>query len=468
MDGFEACRRVVAMCSALEVAPAVILLTGSESMADMSRGFTAGADDIVTKSSNPSILRVRMQALLRRRTLQKQELQTERDTPGSEARFTEIAENVREVFWMISAATDEMLYVNLAYERIWGRSRESLYKDPMSWVDSILPADRERALATFQQQMRGELVESAYRIERPDGGVRWLSVRAFPVHDSDGKIIRVGGIAEDVTERKVAEEAMEQALDDAEAGNRAKSQFLNNISHEFRTPMNAILGMTELALDTELSSQQHEYLSVVKTSADSLLEIINDVLDFSGLETDKLQLEHAEFDLRGCIALSENAFKTAAALKDLTLTYEIAPGIPATVVGDHGRVSQVLTKLLSNGIKFTESGGVSLSVKAISTKRSGAILHFIVTDTGIGIPAEKQRSIFESFTQGDGATTRKFGGTGLGLTIASKLVRMMGGMMWLNSEVGKGSAFHVAIHFAENVAIEEVDRPLETGRFSHV
>jgi two-component system, sensor histidine kinase and response regulator len=203
--------------------------------------------------------------------------------------------------------------------------------------------------------------------------------------------------------------------------------------------------MTQVLLETELSSQQRDDLSIVKTSADFLLQIINDILDFSKIEANKLQLDPVEFDLRQCVAASENAVAITAAQKNLTLACEVEPEVPHKVVGDPGRLRQILVNLLNNGIKFTERGGVGLSVKVASMKLSEVVLHFTTSDTGIGVPAEKRQSIFEAFTQADSSFTRKFGGTGLGLTIASELVQLMGGRIWLDSEVGKGSAFHFTI-----------------------
>jgi two-component system sensor histidine kinase/response regulator len=209
--------------------------------------------------------------------------------------------------------------------------------------------------------------------------------------------------------------------------------------------------MTELLLESKLTPEQHENLSVVKASADSLLQVINDILDFSHIEARKLRLEHIEFNLRDCIARTEKALVIAAEQKYLHLMSVVEHGVPQKVVGDPDLLRQILINLLGNAIKFTDRGKVALRVKWVSKTANRAVLHFIVSDTGIGIPPEKQQLIFEAFAQVDSSFTGRFGGTGLGLTITSQLVRMMGGQIWLESEVGTGSTFHFTLQLEETV-----------------
>jgi PAS domain S-box-containing protein len=294
--------------------------------------------------------------------------------------------------------------------------------------------------------------------KRKDGSQATLLTSKVPLRGPSGDVIGILGIYSDISQRKLIEVELQRAKDAAEAASRAKSEFLANVSHEIRTPMNGILGMTELALDTVLTPEQREYLGMVKSSADALLVVINDILDFSKIEAGKLDLSPVDFGLRDSLGDTIKTMALRAHQKGLELAFHARPGVPEGLIGDCMRLRQVIVNLVGNAIKFTDKGEIVVLVEMAEEKNNisgnksddSCLLHFMVTDTGIGVPADKQQSIFSAFEQADGSTTRKYGGTGLGLAISSRLVAMMGGRIWIDSQVGKGSTFHFTARFGKS------------------
>jgi PAS domain S-box-containing protein len=552
----------------------------------------------------------------------------------SERNFRELTENINQVFFMTDTK-GKMLYVSPNYEKIWGRSCESLYQNPRSWLDAVYPEDRERSLTALESQLNsGMPFDDIYRIIKPDGQIRWIYSHSFTMVDQEGKPYRFPGYAEDITERKEAEislqkqfskalllrkitdeirqslqpqtvfenaarelgkvfecnhclifnyhceddphivcvaeyllgdypsllgikiyaqgdphlqkliqedqaiasdnvydnpllqptkhilekmevksllaigtfyqgemngvislhqcdnyrqwtkdeielleevaaqlgiaiaqsrllkqqkqgleelalknKALQQAQEEAEKANRAKSEFLAMMSHEIRTPMNGVVGMTNLLLDTPLTEAQQDFVETIRNSGDALLTIINDILDFSKIESGKLELEKTPFNLSECIETVLDLFAHQAEAKQLEIGYYCDFSIPKIIFGDITRIRQILVNLIGNGIKFTEKGKVIISISSYicDLHSKECEIHFSVKDTGIGISAEGQTKLFRSFSQVHTGTTRKYGGTGLGLAISKQLAELMGGKMWVESILNKGSTFHFTI-----------------------
>ena len=299
------------------------------------------------------------------------------------------------------------------------------------------------------------------RVEKetwPDGPDTWCSSTKLPLRDTDGNVIGTFGISRDITDLKHTEEELAKARDAADQANRAKSDFLANMSHEIRTPMNAIIGMSELLARTSLSRDQRDFLDLVREAADSLLRLLNDILDFSKIEASKLELEQIPFSLRECIGKTGQTLSLRAAEQGLELACRVAPDVPDRLIGDPGRLRQILINLIGNAIKFTERGEVFVDVTRDPEVQSDADeasvagstkplrLLFSVRDTGIGIPKDKQSHVLQAFSQADSSTTRRYGGTGLGLTISAQLAQLMGGRLWLESEVGVGTTFYFNVN----------------------
>jgi PAS domain S-box len=372
---------------------------------------------------------------------------------ASEERFRQLAENIHEVFWIREPNHKQIVYVSPACDKIWNRSSEILYSEPASFWDAIHPEDRDRVKVAFEKQVRGDYDEE-YRVVRSDGSICWVRDRAFPVRNETGEIYRIVGIAEDITQRKLAEE-FQKVAQSAQAANQAKSAFLANMSHELRTPLNAIIGYSDLLKEDAEDLGCEDFipdLLKIQTAGKHLLSLISDILDISKIEAGRMELYLETFNpahliddvvstVESLVQKNSNKFEVDCA-SDLGL-----------MNADITKTRQILLNLLSNAAKFTEGGTISLSVERVKNdslkveeiEEWSELIIFRVADTGIGIPPEQMQHLFQAFMQGDASTTRKYGGTGLGLTISRHFCLMMGGDMEVESQLGGGSIFTVRL-----------------------
>lgn len=353
-------------------------------------------------------------------------------------------------YWHIPLADDPDYYIS-------SEKAVAIFGDPPrpdhryhlidEWFANVMAGDKEAAEATmenFQGAVEGRypLYDSTFAYKRPvDGRVVWIHALAYIERDENGKATDMYGVTQDITESKLLESELRIASEKAEEATRAKSDFLANMSHEIRTPMNAIIGMSHLAMKTELSSKQHNYVSKIQSSAHALLGLINDILDFSKIEAGKLDMEEVDFYLDEVLDSLSTLVTLKAQEKGLEVLFSVDGDVPLSLVGDPLRLGQILTNLSNNAVKFTKQGEIIVSIRLVKKEKDRAELQFSVKDTGIGLTKEQIGKLFKEFSQADSSTTRKYGGTGLGLTISKRLVEMMNGEIWVESEPGKGASF---------------------------
>ena len=338
------------------------------------------------------------------------------------------------------------IYTNARWQTLMGTSFSESLGD--GWLRALHPEDKQKVDTEWNACMKeGREYSQEFRILDSEKNVRWVYCRAGAIRSENGEASGYVGTAEDITERKLVEEQLRNAHAAAQAAAQAKSDFLANMSHEIRTPMNGVLGMTNLLLDTELNSQQSEYARTIHSSAEALLSLVNDILDFSKIEAKKLSFEVLDFDLQETVDGALELIAESAHAKGLELVNFVRPEVPKALRGDPGRLRQIITNLASNAIKFTEKGEVVVSATLLNETSSNARIRFEIKDTGIGISKETQAHLFQAFQQADGSTTRKYGGTGLGLVISKQLVEMMKGEIGVDSEPGKGATFWFNVEF---------------------
>lgn len=384
----------------------------------------------------------------------------------SEQRADLALEGARLAYWDVDVATGRGV-VNARWHELLGTTPEEVGDDiHNTWAAMLHPDDRQRVLEVGQHYKEGKLpfYEVDYRCITRQGETRWFSSRGMQIgHGTARSPYRIVGVFQDISDAKRAELALRQAKEEAEAANQIKSKFLANVSHEVRTPLNGIIGLTRLLLNSPLTPKQSSQLNMVRDSAESLLEIINDILDLARIEAGRLEVILEPAQIREIVRLTLQPLLPLAQTKNLEFIVHIASDVPRQAICDPLRLRQVLTNLLGNAIKFTEHGRIELQIHKLSESGGKVRLEFAVQDTGIGIPLEMQQHIFEAFRQADNAGSRRAGGSGLGLSIASQLVGLMGSRIELNSSPGQGSRFSFSLDL-QTTADQETSPPDDNNK----
>lgn len=372
----------------------------------------------------------------------------------SKDQFQQLAENIDVVFWIRDPNIQEISYVNPAYEKVFEQSRESLYEDYTKFLKDVHEDDLPHVLESYRNNSKYGNFNMEYRLRFSDGRIKWIWARTKPIFDAEGDIIKLFGIAEDITVQKIHEKKILDAKIEAEQATLAKNQFLTRMSHEIRTPLNAIMGMTELALATDDAMENRDYLHTVFDSSQHLLSVINDLLDISKIEANKVELRYDFFNLREILQSIVDTYSVKDKNSTVKIHLSVQPTVPEVLYGDALKLRQILTNFVSNAVKFTNAGKIELGVyeernRQIVPKypQNARTIVFYVQDTGSGIEAEKLKYLFHSSTHVGTDFTRRFKGSGLGLVICYELAKIMRGKIWAESEKGKGSKFYVAIPF---------------------
>jgi PAS domain S-box-containing protein len=470
MSGFEVCK-IIKVDETMADIP-IIFLTSLDTPEGALQGLESGGIDYITRPIKFTQLRLRIRnhiALKERNDLVKEQrdllamqneelCRTQRELDALRGRYLSIIEDQTELICRY-LPDGRLSFVNGAYARYYNKSQNELIDK--NFVPDIPEPDLSMVNACLAEITRDSpVVDYVHRIMTPAGELHWQRWTQRGIYSTDGTLIEYQAVGFDITEHKLAEEILHKAKAAAESANIAKSQFLATMSHEIRTPMNGVIGMTGLLLDTELNSEQREYAEIVRKSGENLLGLINDILDFSKIEAGKMDMEVLDFDLRTTLEDTADMLSIRAADAGLELICQINPVVPSNLRGDPGRLRQIITNLAGNAIKFTHQGEIVIGAEVESDQEESVTIRFSVSDTGIGIPEDRLAAIFTPFTQADGSTSRKYGGTGLGLTISRQLVELMGGEIGVESIEGKGSTFWFTARFEK--------QPPEASKISNV
>jgi signal transduction histidine kinase len=444
VDGYGVCQRIKAMAGGQSCT--IIMMTGLDDYESIQKAYDAGATDFIIKPVNWQVLRYRVQYIARAN-------QAFRDLNANEAKLKYAQQIARLGSWEWHAVDDNLLF-SKGFSAIISPVELNETTTLHSFLQLIHPLDRRAVKSAFAKALRpGNPFSIDARICTKDNGDYCVHIKSEAMEDSKDSQ-RLLGTMQDVTSRKIYEQGLADAKTAAESANRAKSEFLANMSHEIRTPLNGLIGLADLLQRTQLTEEQREYVELIKLSGNNLVELLSNILDLSKIEANKIELETQRFDLREEIAASVVLFLPRAQEKGLGLSWLIDPDVPLLLKGDLGRLRQIIINLLGNAIKFTSHGTVSLHIRKDTDDIHHATLRFLVRDSGIGIAADKRETIFEPFTQADGSTTRRFGGTGLGLTISRQLAELMGGDVGVESVEGQGSTFWFTVVLEKQTAVE--------------